>query len=266
VVERPFDDFDISSKSQTIGIEVRQPVYRSLHHSVELALTGEYRESETFLFGDRFPFDPATGDGRSVVSLVRLRGDWLYRDLTQVLALRSTLTVGLDLLGATVNGGSQADGQFLAWLGQFQWARRFDPWGWQAVFRTDAQLATSALLSLEQFSVGGHASVRGYRENQLVRDNGLVSSLELRIPLWSDVAGRPVVQLAPFADLGRSWNTNRGEPSPKTIYSVGVGLRFDLGRHVQGNVYWGEALRDVVTPDDRDLQDTGVHMELVFGF
>jgi hemolysin activation/secretion protein len=101
------------------------------------------------------------------------------------------------------------DGEFFAWLGQFQWVRRFDPWGAQLVFRTDVQLAEDPLLSLEQFAMGGHATVRGYRENELVRDNGIISSLEVRVPLWSDTPGRPMVELAPFFDWGNSWNTDR---------------------------------------------------------
>ena len=140
--------------------------------------------------------------------------------------------------------------------------RRFDPWGVQLVFRTDAQLAQDPLLSLEQFSVGGHATVRGYRENELVRDNGVVSSLELRVPLWTDVAGRPGVQLCPFFDWGNSWNTDRPEAEPQTLMSAGVGLRFALTNHLEGQIYWGEELRKVADPPDRDLQDTGVHFQL----
>jgi hemolysin activation/secretion protein len=266
VVESPFDQFDIKSRSQTVGLEVHQPVYRSLRQSLELSLIGEWRESKTYLFGDPFSFTAGPDDGRSVVSVVRFRLDWLYRDLSQVFAFRSMWSVGLDALGSTVNGGDVPDSQFFAWLGQFQWARRFDPWGWEVVFRTDVQLASSPLLSLEQFSVGGHDSVRGYRENELVRDNGLVSSLEVRVPLWRDVARRPLVQLAVFGDIGRSWNTDRKTFSPRTLYSVGAGLRFNFTRYLHSQIYWGYALRDVPTPQDRDLQDDGVQFETVVEF
>jgi hemolysin activation/secretion protein len=180
-----------------------------------------------------------------------------------VIAARSLVSVGLDLLDATVHGGSTPDGQFLAWLGQFQWLRRLSPWDVQMLFRADVQVSTSALLSLEQFAVGGHATVRGYRENFLVRDNGLVTSLELRIPLLSNASGDRFLQLAPFADWGRSWNTDRGEVWPETIYSAGVGLRFQLSRHLEGQVYWADALKEVPTPSDHDLQDSGVQFRLV---
>lgn len=196
------------------------------------------------------------------VSVLRFLQEWVRRDGSQVLALRSTLSWGLDAFGATVQGGSTEDGQFLAWLGQFQWARRFEPWAIEGIVRTDLQLASDPLLPLEQFSVGGAASVRGYRENQLVRDMGFASSLELRIPLWRSREGGSSVQLAPFVDVGRAWNTKRSTPGPKTLSSAGVGLRVALFRRLRGELYWAEEIRGVNEPSDRDLQDTGVHFRL----
>ncbi|MGH7287228.1 MAG: ShlB/FhaC/HecB family hemolysin secretion/activation protein, partial [Myxococcota bacterium] len=282
VIEEPFDDLDISSRSKTYGIELRQPLYRTLETGVTLALTGEWRESENFLLGQPFSFSEGTDDGRAVVSVVRFRQDFLYRDLRQVLAARSQLSVGLDVLGATMDGCvtvdfaegcvDAADGhgvpdaQFLAWLGQFQWVRLFEPWGIEAVFRTDIQLSTRPLFSLEQFPVGGHQSVRGYRENELVRDDGFASSLELRIPLWSNAAGDFSLQLAPFYDIGRSWNTQRGEPSPRTLSSVGVGLRASISSHLSAEIYWGHRIQDVPDPSDHDLQDEGVQFSIVASF
>lgn len=267
VVEHPFDEIDIESRSFTYGVSLRQPVLRTLRNDVSVSLTAELRESRTYLLDRRFSFSEGAENGKTRVSVLRFGQDWVYRDRSQVLAARSTVSWGVDLLDATVHGGSTEDGLFFAWLGQLQWTRRFDRlWGVQLLFRSDVQLATSALLSLEQFSVGGYRTVRGYRENQLVRDNGLASSIEVRVPLWRDSLGRPVVQLAPFADIGRSWNTKRTEPKPRTLYSVGVGLRWSITQRARFEIYWGEALRDVATPDDRDLTDTGVHFGMVFDF
>lgn len=272
IVEDPFDATDIESESQTLGLEIRHPVHRTPRSRLELALLGEYRESENFVAGHPFSFVPGPDKGRSVVSAVRFRQDWLYRDLHQVLAGRSMLSLGIDALGATVHRGDEPDGQYLAWLGQLQWARRLERSGLEILFRTDVQLSTSPLLSLEQFSVGGYSSVRGYRENELVADNGVVSSLELRLPLWSDATRFRTVQLAAFGDVGHAWNTvntgdaRRGSFQHHTLASIGLGLRVAFTRHLHGEVYWGEELRDVEEPDDRDLQDTGVYFELVLEY
>jgi len=149
VVEQPFDEVDITSRARTIGLELRQPVYRTLRSRFDLALTAENRKSRTYLLGEPFPFEEGTDDGRVVVSVLRLRQDWLYRDLHQVLAARSQLSIGLDVLSATndacafdltgfctpaggASGDAIPDSHFVAWLGQLQWVRRFDPWGLEA--------------------------------------------------------------------------------------------------------------------------------------
>jgi hemolysin activation/secretion protein len=129
----------------------------------------------------------------------------------------------------------------------------------------DVQLATRPLLPLEQFAVGGPRSVRGYRENQLVRDTGANASFELRIPLWSDDTGRPIVQLAPFVDYGRSQYRKRDlAPRSETLWGVGVGLRVAITRRAQLEVYYGHGLRDVEEPSDRDLQDVSVYAALTW--
>ena len=64
----------------------------------------------------------------------------------------------------------------------------------------DRQLPT-----LEQFAVGGVDSVRGYQENQLVRDQGLTASLELRVPVLRKQE-RDVLEAVPFFDVGYAIN------------------------------------------------------------
>lgn len=269
VVEEPFEAFDIESRSRTFGIGVRQPLRRTLRERLDAWLDLEVRRSATFLLDEAFSFGdlPADDRGRSELTALRLGGEWVYRDLVQAIAVRSQASVGLPLFGATSHGdGSVPDGRFFSWLGQLLWARRFDRWDLELVARADCQLASHPLLSLEKFSVGGNDTVRGYRENQIVRDNGVVASLELRIPLWRRADGRDYVQVAPFADFGRGWQTRRDDIGPNTIASVGVGVRAAVTRHVQGNLYWGYALRDVPDAPDRDLQDDGVHFELVVSY
>ena len=108
---------------------------------------------------------------------------------------------GLDAFGATVNQTGLPDGIFFAWLGQFQWVQRFSQFSWvqglgqypwvqrlglldsYAIFRSSFQYSDAPLLSLEQVSIGGRYSVRGYRENTMLRDRAALSSLEMRVPV-----------------------------------------------------------------------------------
>ncbi len=185
-----------------------------------------------------------------------------------MLAARSRFSVGLDVLGATNNASDVADGQFFSWLGQFQWLRR---WPWrdvQTIFRPDVQLTNTALLSLEQVAVGGHYSVRGYRENLLVRDNALMTFFETRLPLLRNHAWADNLELAPFVDLGRAWNTQPPTLGTENLVSVGIGLRWALTLsslvqwRPQLEIYWGHPLNEVRTSGG-DSQDEGIHLQLL---
>jgi hemolysin activation/secretion protein len=175
--------------------------------------------------------------------------------------------VGIDTLGATINRGDLPDGQFFAWLGQFQWARRLTTWDLETLIRVDAQLAADPLLPLEQIGVGERYSVRGYRENQLVRDNALIASMEARIPLVGRRRWADYLQLVPFVDAGTSWNRQLPTPDPTTLASLGLGLRWaaTLGTVVPirpyVEVFWGQKLINVET-EGGDLQDRGVHFQV----
>lgn len=72
---------------------------------------------------------------------------------------------------------------FFSWQGQHQLVRRVGNRGIQMISKANAQMKKDQLLPLGKFSVGGANTVRGYRENLYVRDNGVLSSLEFRIPL-----------------------------------------------------------------------------------
>jgi hemolysin activation/secretion protein len=262
VIEDPFSDLDLTGHSETYGITLSRPFYKTTRQEFSLALTAEHRHSETFLLGRPFSFTLSEEDGKADETVLRFSQEWTRRSQQQVMAARSRFSVGIDAFGATINDTGE-DGRFLTWLGQFQWARRLGSRGDQFIFRADTQLSTDPLLPLERFAVGGVDSVRGYRENQLVRDNAFVASLEFRvpIPLLHNRTGESTIQLAPFVDVGSSWNAERPTREPKTISSAGVGLRWAIASTIHLQVYWGYAFEDIENPD-HDIQDEGVHFQI----
>jgi hemolysin activation/secretion protein len=263
IVEDPFDALDVKSEASTIGVGIGQPLFRSRGQELWFWLIGERRHSESTLLGEDLCLlpDPELTKCDSDVSALRVRQDWTYRARNDVVAARSTLTVGLPVLGAS-DRVALPDGRYFAWLAQLQWAHRFPEWllGTQVVVRVDAQLATDDLLAIEKFAVGGMYSVRGYRENTFVADNGTVASLELQIPVWRESFGRPLVALVPFGDLGTAWN-HQDETHRQTIGSVGIGLRVSPWRWLNAEAYWGHRLDKIPNPHD-DPQDEGFHFRL----
>lgn len=273
VVENPIENANIHSRSETYGVSLAQPVFRTPEQTITLTIAFEHRRSKTFFNNSPFSFAvgvPEQGDdkGESKISVLRLSQDWLHRSQTQVIAARSTFNLGFDVLGAT-NNNAAPDGQYFSWLGQFQWVRRLPLFDSQLLFRADAQLANESLLPLEKFSVGGMHSVRGYRENQLVRDNGAVTSLEWRIPVFrlpipgiSKTINDGTLQIATFADFGWSENQDLVTFNPKTIGSWGLGLRWDPSPMIHSEFYWGLPFRSIKEGTEHDIQDYGIHFQV----
>lgn len=276
IVEEPFNQIDVESESRDYEVTLRQPVYQAPGRELAASLSFALRESETFLLGQPFSFAEGVKDGKSVVSVFRGAIDWVGRSPEQVLALRSVFSYGADIFGATINPSDVPDGEFFHWIGQAQWVRRFDfgeVRNVRVVARGEAQLTDDRLLPLEKFAIGGADTVRGYRENFLVRDNGWDASLEVRIPVFDfSIPGIPTeleagqVDIAPFFDIGQSWDSDVSNPSPKTISSIGLGIRWAPIQGVLASLYYGYALQDVDDPDDTDLQDDGIYFSIRASF
>jgi hemolysin activation/secretion protein len=125
--------------------------------------------------------------------------------------------------------------------------------------RTDLQLSSDPLLPLEQISVGGSRTVRGYRKNLFVRDQAVISSLEVRIPVLRIPEVQAVLSIEPFFDYGYSWNRSRPTIRRKSIASPGIGARLTIGRWAEAELHWGYALHEVPVLESDVLQDHGIH-------
>lgn len=262
LIEEPFDSLEIESRSDVYTIGVRHPLYRTPRRELSMTVAADRRHTESFLLGEPFSFSPGAVNGEATISALRFTHEWVDRSQDRVIALRSTLSWGIDVLGST-DDGTERDGKQVTWLGQAQYVRRLALRGSQLILSGNFQWTEGPLLSLEQMSLGGAHTVRGYRENQLVRDQGAVLTLELRIPILFTKAGGPMLQVAPFVDYGNGWNVEGPKGNPRDIASAGLGLLFTLHEKVQAELYWGHAFRNFNHPARRDAQDLGLHFKLV---
>ncbi|NEQ33272.1 MAG: ShlB/FhaC/HecB family hemolysin secretion/activation protein [Leptolyngbya sp. SIO4C5] len=254
IIEDNFDLLGIRSNSRTFSLSARQPLSQSPNSEFALGLAFDLRRSQTFIFDDiPFSFSPGAEAGEAKVSVVRFFQDWTDRTPDRVLAARSQFSFGLDAFDATINNGAP-DGRFFSWLGQFQWVQRLSSRN-LLVTRVAAQLTPNSLLSLEQFSFGGINSVRGYRDNQFVTDNGVTGSVELRLPL-SAIPGE--LQLSPFLEGGIGWNQ---DAAIEELLSLGVGLRWQIDPSVRMRLDYGYPLIDV-NQDGNTLQEQGIYFSL----
>jgi hemolysin activation/secretion protein len=117
-------------------------------------------------------------------------------------------------------------------------------WLWSA--RAQAQYSPDALISGEQFGLGGASSVRGTGERPISGDKGVFTSVEITTP---EVATG--LRLLGFVDAGWLYNnaTNATtKPSSDRLSSVGLGLRYASTGGIAVSADYGKLLTGSVVP------------------
>jgi hemolysin activation/secretion protein len=91
--------------------------------------------------------------------------------------------------------------------------------------------------------------------------------VEARIPLIGDTDWADHLQVVPFFDFGKGWNTRLVTPAPEDLASIGVGLRWGASLltrpfpvRPEFEIYWGYRLLDAGTAGN-NLQDHGIHLQ-----
>ena len=251
-----FRSLDIKTLSETKGADLGWQFATRASRTVQARIGFDRRSSDTTLLGLPFSFVAGLPDGRARADIWRAslvateRGEADVRFL-RVQASRGRVTSDLETLPEA------PDARFSSLFFQAQYARRLTESGVQVVARVEGQHTRDRLLPIEKYSIGGHATVRGYRENVVLRDRGAVASVELRAPLWR-YEDRVRVDGALFGDT--SWSKNVGtlpDSLPAKLSSGGVAFLV--------NAPWGLSARiDIARPSHRwltpnaDIQDRGV--------
>jgi len=277
IVEKPFDLLDIDTQVETWGAEVSHPFFRTPAESVTAFVGIESQHSESTLLGVPFSFSLGEVAGSATAVVAIAGAEWIRRGRGQLLAVRLSVRRGLDAFGAEVDssappGLNGPTAKSLSVRGQLQYVREL---GWldsEVHLRGGFQLARDPLLPVEKMPIGGVYTVRGYRENLFVRDNGVNASLEWRIPMFKDSRSEGRFQprnltAAFFTDFGQSWDQQTGLPSDEKerIYSVGAGLIWLPLAGLDATVYYGKRLKDLPFEGD-NLQDRGWHFQVGYQF
>jgi hemolysin activation/secretion protein len=261
VIEEPLDTLDINSDFQSYDAGLSHAFVDSLPRRVSVGVTWNHRESSSELLGQPFSFVAGEPTGTSKVIATRFEQDWTERWERQALAVRSTFSWGrTNTIEST--DPAVAPRHFFVWLGQASFVRRVLQNGASVSLRGTAQVTHDRLVPLEQFALGGASSVRGYIENQLVRDRGYNASIEFHYPILQNPGQRYQVMVVPFFDIGRAGN--RGEESQQ-LRSVGLGLTAQQKRF-SGELFYGYQLHDIGAKKNGTLQNHGIHFQVQYAF
>ena len=267
IVEEPFAAIDIASRIETFSLTASRPFVDTGQRRLSGFVAFEHMRSESTLLDTPFSFSAGEIDGKARGSTLGFGIEWMRRNGPHALVARATAKFGVDALDPTEHEDAP-DADFAALIGQLQYARGLAWRDSRLVVRGLVQLTNDPLLAMYKMPIGGRYTVRGYRESQLVRDQGLATSVEYQFPAAIDASGqrRGKLDVAVFADYGTS--VDEIEPligsRRESLASVGAGLLWDPlpGLHLE--LYLGDDLIDQGNTDE-SLQDRGIHYNLSFG-
>ncbi|MFM6000836.1 MAG: ShlB/FhaC/HecB family hemolysin secretion/activation protein [Dolichospermum sp.] len=263
VTEPPFDQLDITGNSSYYEIGFNQPLWQTPSQELGLGLAFSRQISKTKLGPDGFPLSIGANDnGETRISKIAFSQNWVTRNSKSVLGLYSQFNFGLGVLDATTNNNGIPDSHFFAWRGQGQYVRSLNRQNDMLLMvRSNLQLSKESLVPLEQFGIGGFSSVRGYRQDALLKDNGFLLSTELQFPIIRTVNQQGGLSLIPFVDFGTGWsssntkNINPGNTSKDgSLVATGLGLQWK-SQQFKARIDWGHTLTDINSQDQKSSEN-----------
>lgn len=261
IIEEPFRSLNISSNARYYEANLRHPLFRRAQQDAtqELAIGMSVSKIDNSSFISGTPIALGRGadvNGRTSVTALRGFQEYVQRDSRSVLALRSQLNIGINALDATINPAAP-DSHFVSWQGQGRWQRRLAE-NTDLIVQGKVQFADRSLLSSEQFAIGGQNTVRGYRQDALLADNGAFASVELHLPI--NRSPNNLLQVAPFVDFGTTWNNDGSRSAGNTLVSTGLGLQWRSDQ-LTARLDWGIPLTNL--PNQRNSwQENGLYFSV----
>lgn len=267
IIEEPLQTLEIKSTLDSKDVGLDHTFFETLQHKMVVGIHRVARENRTTLLDQPFSFIPGEPDGVTKLSSWRFWQEYSHRAEKQVIALRSTFTSSTSNLQAIAGlpvGVNLPERQYNLWLGQAQYARQLMDNGAQFVVRGALQYSPKHILALDQMSIGGVSTVRGFRENQMIRDNGAVLNFELDYPLLGNTGSGPKLHLISFFDVGQGRNIGDGTDR---ISSVGLATRLTWqGLFLDLTVAHRLSEPDFVSLGKGSQQDRGIHFQLGYNF
>ena len=159
----------------------------------------------------------------------------------------------------------KADGDFIYLRGDLSHTQEL-PGRFQAYAKVQGQVSDQPLVNSEQFSGGGLTTVRGYLESEVLGDNAILGTAELRSPSllgWLPAKDRKGSEwrIYVFGDAGR---LSIRSPLPEQqsrfeLASYGIGSRIRLADHLNGSI---DAAVPLISSTDTNAHDVLVTFRL----
>ncbi len=207
--------FEVSGSGSFSGVRLTRalPRINALQQTLAIALDERMFENKTTFNGA--PIQPDVGS--RVLSLQYLfRNEPNWGEIAGGVEYLTNLTGGANNTEANhfANGGTR---DWAAW--RFSLEASVESKGWAYSGRVKGQLADRALISGEQFGLGGTNSVRGFSDRVVAGERGYQWNLEAKGPALGGLQLRPVIFVEGGSVHALATDTT------ETIASAGLGLR-----------------------------------------
>ncbi len=133
------------------------------------------------------------------------------------------------------------------------------------------QLASGKLVPTEQLFLGGATTIRGYKENELISDNGFYLKNEFRSPNYNFLLRKikkDSLQLLTFLDFGYAYNIDQAIYTKKNspIASFGFGFRYNIEAYLNIKLDYGIQLKDIKRLNETNNDHSRVHTSISLAF
>jgi hemolysin activation/secretion protein len=222
--------FDVLGKSYFAGLKLNQPIIRTRDLNLSTSLGLDKRSTETKSNIDTFKNDDLTS--------LRLAGNLDFVDTLFSAAVTNAtveLSKGLSILGASNKGDTDlsraaGDPQYLKLTADVSRLERLTS-DFSLLVAAKGQMSNDALLSAEEFGIGGANGIgRGYDPSELVGEDGIAGSLEVRWSPGYSASWMDSYSVYGFYDVGKVWNDDGVTASQReqSLASTGAGVRMNI--------------------------------------
>lgn len=240
--------FEVVGESKTFSLKFTHPFIRSRSENLNGYIGYTNRDSETEILGKL--------DAEDRLRIFSMGASYDFVDEYQGVNLFSlNLSKGLDIFSSTETGTakltrSTGHSDFNKIYGQALRLQQLAP-SWMLLGEFSWQYSFEKLLASEEFGVGGAQFGRAYDSSEITGDQGLAFKLELQKAFRPKKKYFRDMQAYTFFDYGKVWNRTETATGSKSddLYSMGLGIRFNLTDVISGYVEWNKPLDQEVSTE-----------------
>jgi hemolysin activation/secretion protein len=240
--------FEVKGESKTFKLKITHPFIRSRSENLNGFIGYTNRDSETEILGEK--------DSEDRLRIFNLGASYDFVDGYQgVNLLNFNLRKGFNIFDATETGSekltrSTGYSDFTKVTGEALRLQQLAP-SWMLLGKLSWQYSFEKLLASEEFGVGGAQFGQAYDSSEITGDQGLAFKLELQKAFKPKKKYFRDLQAYTFFDYGKVWNRFETATVSKSddLYSMGLGIRFNITDVISGYVEWNKPLDQKVSSE-----------------